>query len=101
LDFKKDTITIHEAALPPFVPLDFLISPSPKRILEILRKSAHYMPLMRFVLHDRKQNLFQTGRYCFRSSIDAWIMVGPPGPLPSLIQEYIVHLGQDSFYDLF
>jgi len=56
--------------------------------------------MMRFVPHDRKQNLFQTEHSCFRGSIDSWIMVGSPGPLPSLIPEYIVHLGQDLFYAL-
>lgn len=101
LDFKKDTITIHEADLPRFVPLHFLGSPDPERIQTILEASAHYMPLLRFVLRDRTQNLFQTERYCFRGSIDAWILVGPPGLLASLVEEYVVHLGKDSFYDLF
>ncbi len=101
VNFKKETITIHQAELPPYEPNSFFFSPSPERIREIAMASAHYMPMMRFVLQDRKMNLFQTGRYCFRGSIDGWITVGAPGPLASLVQNYVGHLGQDSFYELF
>jgi hypothetical protein len=101
VDFKKDAITIHEAQVPQITPTYSIFSPSPERILDFVRRNCHYMPMMRFVLQDRKGNIFQTERYCFRGSIDDWIPVGSPGLLPSLTKKYLVHLGKDSFYELF
>ena len=41
VDFKKETITIHQAELPPHEPTSFFFSPSPERIREIAMASAH------------------------------------------------------------
>ena len=65
------------------------------------RKHAHYMAIMRFVLEDKDARLFITERFCFKGSIDDWIFVDGPADLADQVGQYIKHLGQESFYDLF
>jgi hypothetical protein len=67
---------------------------------ELLRQTRTYTALLRFLLVDEEQRLFQTQRYCFRGSIDDWIYIGGSGSLDWLATLYVKHLGQDSFYDL-
>ena len=57
--------------------------------------------VMRFVLVDEAQRLFQTERYCFRGSIDDWIVIGAVGPLTERLAAFVRHLGRDSFFTLF
>jgi hypothetical protein len=59
-----------------------------------------YDKMMQFELVDGDERLFTVQRWCFRGSIDDWIWLGGPAPLPDLIRKYVRHLGQESFYDM-
>lgn len=65
-----------------------------------LMKSSTYCAMMRFTLIDPDMRLFAAERWCFRGSIDHWIYLKGNSPLPQLIDEYVDHLGQDSFFEL-
>lgn len=63
-------------------------------------KHMHYSAMMRFVLREEDERLFDAERWCFRGSVDGWIFLEGAAPLPSLIDEYVRHLGRESFFDL-
>lgn len=73
---------------------------SDARIDEFITQSGRYEHTFRFQLFDAKWRVFQTQRYCYRGSVDAWIDIGGPGFLPDLAETYLKHIGQMSFYDL-
>ncbi len=70
------------------------------RMQETLLRSATYSPMMRFVLEDEETREFGVERWCFRGSVDDWIMLDRSHDLQTLIKNYTPHLGQESFYDL-
>ena len=39
-------------------------------------------------------------RFCYRGSIDDWITIGEGKDLQELAQLILIHLGQDSYYEL-
>jgi uncharacterized protein (DUF488 family) len=39
-------------------------------------------------------------RYCFRGSVDDWIPIGRGANLQKLAQMILIHLGEDSYYEL-
>ncbi len=41
-----------------------------------------------------------TQRYCFLGRIDDWIEIGTQGNLQDLVENYVKHLGQESFFEL-
>jgi len=59
-----------------------------------------YDKVMRFDLVDRDERLFIVQRWCFRGSVDDWIWLGGPAPLPDLVRTYSRHLGKESFFEL-
>ncbi len=66
-----------------------------------MKQFLNYMPEIRFELIDVKNRLFITQRYCYRGLIDDWIFLGTPDKLSNLVKKYVVHLGKESFYELF
>ena len=66
----------------------------------IVEQSISYCCDFRFVLEVEQKRLFQTQRYCYRSSIDDWIDIGSPDSLNTLVKNYVKHIGQDSIYEL-
>ena len=70
-------------------------------VQEILNQLITYSPLMEFILVDKKERLFTVRRYCYRGSVDGWINVGGPGALEELAKEYVRHLGEESYFELF
>jgi hypothetical protein len=40
-------------------------------------------------------------RFCFLGSIDDWINISPLDSLEELVRQFVPHLGQHSFYDLY
>jgi hypothetical protein len=71
-----------------------------EQVEEVLNRSAHYTPVMKFELIDENKRLFATQRYCYRSSIDDWIYIGTSGELPLLVRRYVKHIDKESFFDL-
>jgi hypothetical protein len=61
---------------------------------------SRYSPMMRFTLTDLDNRLFCLERWCFLGSIDDWFPLAGPAPLPTLIAQYVKHLGKESFYEL-
>jgi len=98
---KKNIITVYETesqdrrpdALAPWI--------DPAREKQFRIRHAYYMAVLRFILTDPAQRRFEAERYCFRGSVDDWISLGPPAPLPALLKKHVKHLGKDSFYELF
>ena len=72
------------------------------RMEEIYEKSAYFNPIFRFTLVDPKERLFIAERFCFRGSIDNWVHLigGGPDSLQTLVDRYVRHLGEESFYEL-
>ena len=70
------------------------------QLTTLLRKEIQYSPMLQFILEDGQRRLFTAQRYCFRGSIDDWIDIGY-GSLPTLVKQYVKHLGQESYFELF
>jgi hypothetical protein len=71
-----------------------------QRVRDSLMNQAHYQKMLRFELSDADRRLFSSQRWCFRGSIDDWIYLDGPRPLPDLVQKYAKHLDKESFFDL-
>lgn len=99
-EVKKATITVHEAS--ELGGLDDLYGEFRGRrmLADEKRMSAHYRPMMRFTLADKKTRSFTVERYCFRGRIDGWIFLDGPGALVPLVRKYVKHLGRESFFEL-
>jgi hypothetical protein len=72
-----------------------------KEAQETLLLHTHYSPMMQFILVDKEKRLFLAQRYCFRGSVDDWIDISSTDQLENLVKQYVKHLGQDSYYELF
>jgi shikimate kinase len=102
LDVRGEVITIFESSqtgrsmdgFPPFF----------SRLLmqEWADQHAHFTAVLRFILRDDKKRLFTAERYCFLGSIEDWmpLLGGGPAPLKDIVDKYVPHLGQESFFDL-
>ena len=73
---------------------------SAERLEDYISRSGRYEHTFRFQLYDAKWRVFQTQRYCYRGSVDAWIDIGSPGFLEDLAETYLKHIGMESYYDL-
>ena len=106
VEVKKKTISIFtpnedaSALFKLFASTALIYGRGAQEIQELVTQSLTYADNLRFTLVDKQKRLFQTERYCYRGSIDAWIEVGTIGPLTKLVKTYVKHIGQDSFYDL-
>ena len=74
---------------------------SERGLEEYAARSAHYTPVMRFILKDEARREFAPQRFCFRGSVEDWISIGEPAPLAKLVSKFFKHLGRDSIYDLY
>src|SRR6266446_164269 len=70
------------------------------KVREYFARSVQYSPMLQFLLEDEKRRLFTAQRYCFRGSVDDWIDIGY-GPLTTLVKQYVKHLGQESYFELY
>jgi hypothetical protein len=70
------------------------------RIMKALHQGIQYTSDMQFVLVDETKRTFATHRYCYLGSIDDWIPIGRSDKLPSLVKQYVKHLGKESFVTL-
>jgi hypothetical protein len=100
-EIKKDIITVYQADDQDS--FDGLAKQWGRRPLsrQDMGMRASYMAVLRFTLVDKKPRVFGTERFCFRGSIDDWIPLGKIGTLASLTGQFVRHLGQDSFFELF
>jgi hypothetical protein len=104
VDTKGDTITVHLPSFDIDESMDELTADYPltdrAQLLGVLKRSVHFMPTMRFVLEDKKTREYQAERWCYSGSIDDWIPVESPGPLPKLTRKLCRHLARESFFEL-
>lgn len=78
----------------------FAMGRNPQAMASSLEKFLDYSSDMQFVLIDKHARIFQTERYCYRGAIDDWIAIGPSGDLATLVETYVKHIDQESFFDL-
>jgi hypothetical protein len=83
-----------------FGPIPGLRIPIPAGYRERRIKSSLYVKMLRFELVDPDTRAYRAERWCFRGSIDDWILLPASGPLSELVEKYAKHLDQESFYDL-
>jgi len=104
VEMKGDSITVHMPSFDLDESVDELTADYPftdrVQLRGVLKRSVNYMPAMRFVLQDEKSRQYQTERWCYAGSIDDWIPVESPGPLPKLARMLCRHLGRESFFEL-
>jgi len=62
---------------------------------------AQYSPIMRFILNSFEGRIFIPQRWCFRGSIDDWIIAGDSGKIQILVEKLIPKLGTDEFFELY
>ncbi len=63
---------------------------------------ARYEERMRVILTQHKsEREFVFQRYCYRGSIDDWIVIDSGSDLEALAQKNLYHLGKESYYELF
>lgn len=56
-------------------------------------------PIMRFILVDEEERLFITDRMGFKGE-GCWLPVGSISPLKEACEQFLPHLGKDSFFEL-
>lgn len=66
---------------------------------ELIRHRA-YSEMLRFELVDAAERLYAAERWCFLGSIDDWVHLDGPAPLSTLVEQYVPHLGKETFYEL-
>ncbi len=56
---------------------------------------------MRIIIHENKsEKEFEVQRYCYRGSVDDWITVGVESDIKKIRDGYLIHLGRDSYFEL-
>ncbi|WP_313954981.1 hypothetical protein [Nostoc sp. FACHB-145] len=103
IDIKQEIITIYTPNQNVNLLSELLSFSSGDKLKEaetILKRSISYSPMLQFVLIDEPKRIFITQRYCFLGRIDDWIQVGEPSNLNNLVNNYVKHLGQESFFEL-
>ena len=69
---------------------------------ELINSMIHYTPEMKFTLEVKKTRDFIVQRYNYRGRIDDWMpLMDGHGSLDKLVKKYVMHLGKDSFFELY
>jgi len=61
------------------------------KVKKVLERSLHYMPMLQFILDNKKTRNFIVKRYCFKGSIDDWIFLDSSTELKLLGKKYCKH----------
>ena len=104
IDVKKDTIFIYTPDQDVYTSSQFFkMFPraSVEQFTASIQRHRTYSAMLKFILVNKKERLFQTHRYSFRGPVDDWISIGGHAKLPDLVSTYVPHLGEDSFYNLY
>jgi hypothetical protein len=67
---------------------------------EWLQRNCNYSPMLRFSLTDADERLFSIERWCYLGSVDDWYFLSGGKPLMTLAEEYVPHIGKESFFEL-
>ncbi len=95
------SIVIYESASPDeFKSMAAVFGGLTSRFVDVMQSTSPMSPAFRFKLIRKKERVFEAQRFCFRGGIDDWISLHHDGPLDELCQNYLKHLGKESFYEL-
>jgi len=102
LDVRGEVITVFESSQRAKLSDGFSPFFSMARMQEWCDLNAHFTAVFRFILEDKETRLFSAERYCFLGSIEDWMPLLGSGSekLKDLVNRYVPHLGEESFYDL-
>jgi len=103
VEVKKNALIIHEAS-DNSAALERIALPwlNQSDIARSVIQSASYTAVLKFILVDDEKRLFLAERFCFRGAINDWIGIGAgPQTLRAATRNFIKHLGQESFFELF
>ena len=67
----------------------------------LLEQLLDYSAVMQFELVDKQKRLFEVKRYCYLGSIDDWIVIGYSNTLAHQVEEFVGHIGKESYFELF
>ncbi|MEL7121857.1 MAG: hypothetical protein AAFO07_20585 [Bacteroidota bacterium] len=57
---------------------------------------------MRIIVHENKGDReYEVKRYCYKGAVDDWITIGVESDIESVVKDYLIHLGRDSYYELY
>lgn len=101
IDVKKGTISIYSPDQDVNRLIEIAKEYNTGTDIEAILREITYSPILQFVLIDEDKRLFVTQRWCFLGSIDDWIDIGKADKLENLVKEYIKHIGEDSYFELF
>ncbi|WP_226036793.1 hypothetical protein [Aquibacillus saliphilus] len=93
LDIKKEFITVYTLSTP--------VTNLANLGAINLDKIKDYQAVMRFELLDEDTREFGVERFCFFDDVDDWIPLDSSKNLQKLVEEYVRHIGQESFYELY
>lgn len=72
-----------------------------ERQREILDAYAHFVPVLRLILHDRQQRSFRAEGLVSMGLDDRWLILGQTGPLAEVAREIVPALGAESSYGFY
>ncbi len=103
IDIRKNVIQIYtpNQNLNALESILKTISPLPAIAKQAINDIVDYSPDMQFILTDIEKRIFVVQRYCYLGGIDGWINIGSPDSLGALVEKYVKHLGEESFFDLY
>lgn len=101
LDIKKDIVYIYTVSDSIDATFDSITEIIPFVNRQSVDKYKDYETVMRFCLIDKKSRTFEVERFCFLGGIDDWMGLDESEDLEELVKNYVQHIGQQSFYELF
>jgi hypothetical protein len=107
VNVKQDRIEVYESTGPDADDLlsdlkrsGFPLLGKEAGVREMLERSAHFWPVLRFTLEEEETRVFWAERMSFTGDGDRWIFI-KTGRVAQLAREMIPTLGTDDFFELF
>lgn len=107
VNVKSNQIEIYERVGPNPAEIFAALSPGrfgseiEKRLQEEERIYSQYTPILRFILSDEEERLFNVKRMCYLGSVEDWIDIRYAGSLGELVEKIIPLLGTERYFDLY
>lgn len=106
VDVEADSLVVYltdaepDAALNIMKSMAAMTADQAQSMKDFMVNRAMYTKMLRFVLMDDKSRAFAAERWCFLGSIDDWYFLAGDRTLAELVEAYVPHLGQESFFEL-
>jgi hypothetical protein len=106
VDVEADSLVVFLTDAEPDASLSILRSMAPmtadqaRSMKDFMIGRAMYTKMLRFTLTDEQNRAFSAERWCFLGSIDDWYFLDGEKTLADLVERYVPHLGQESFFEL-